>query len=531
MTVHRASSSRVARRRCPKALASILVFLLASAQLSVAQPVQEACPARGKIVGGQKANLSNFPGLASLRTLNPVDGTAYHLCGGTVIGPHWLLTAAHCVFLNHPTMTPIEFQKGPDGTFVDKVSKRVLQAVIGKSDLAEIDAEHVYETADIVWHREYAGLPLAQGHDIALVKLARPWTGRFARLSLASETDPEFAAAGLKPLFVAGFGDTYDRQTAARAERAKYLRFKTREPVTFTSSTRELMEAVLPFVDMNKCKTAYPPSGGYSLGPGQLCAGLDAGGRDTCQGDSGGPLTMNDSRDCPYQVGIVSWGNGCAQEKSYGVYTRVSAYAAWIRETIGAEAIEVAAGETQPAALHDGMRQARAVIQTGLRQMTSDLPAPPAEVTVAFAGGPQLVLDERQRVEIKSSIAGRVIMIDVDAESTVTQIYPDESAPARDRSHITANRPVVHEFDAVAPVGSGALIVLVVPDDFPIQKIAAANPRTTEAKEVQSIHNPTTYWLNVLDQFNTLVSRRLSPQDARAVDWAYAIVPYEIVRR
>jgi secreted trypsin-like serine protease len=522
--------SWIARRRGLTKVSSIVLFLVLSSEASAAsQPVQDACPARGKIVGGQPANPLHFPGFAALRTLHPVDKTAYHLCGGTVIAPDWILTAAHCLFLNHPDRTPIRFHKGPDGAFVDQVSGRVLQVIIGKSNLAEIEAKDVYEVADIRWHGEYGGVPSAQGHDIALVKLARSWEGKRSRLSLASETDPDFAGSGLKPLFVAGFGDTYDREMAARSQRLKYLRIKTREPVTFTASTSELMEAALPFVDVKKCKEAYPASAGYSVGPRQLCAGFDEGGRDACQGDSGGPLVVNDSHDCPYQVGIVSWGNGCAQEKSYGVYTRVSAYATWIGQTIGVDAIEVAASQSQPAALHDGTRQAKSVIQTGLRQMMSDLPAPPAEVTVSFAGGPQLVLDRRQSVEINSSIAGQLIVIDVDADATVTQIYPDEFGDPKGHSRIKPNVSVVHEFDAVEPVGSGALIVLVVPDDFPIRRIAAANPRTTDVNG--AIHNPTAYWLNVLDQFNTLVSERLSRRDAINIDWAYAIVPYEIVRR
>ncbi|XP_029665120.1 trypsin-like [Formica exsecta] len=61
----------------------------------------------------------------------------------------------------------------------------------------------------------------------------------------------------------------------------------------------------------------------------QLCAGLPEGGRDSCQGDSGGPLLCNGT-----QVGIVSWGEGCARENSPGVYCRVDFYLQWLNETI-----------------------------------------------------------------------------------------------------------------------------------------------------------------------------------------------------
>ena len=59
----------------------------------------------------------------------------------------------------------------------------------------------------------------------------------------------------------------------------------------------------------------------------QLCAGN--GGTDACQGDSGGPLVLRTASG-PVQVGVVSWGLGCARPENPGVYMRVSAYAGWI---------------------------------------------------------------------------------------------------------------------------------------------------------------------------------------------------------
>ncbi|CAL7944690.1 unnamed protein product [Xylocopa violacea] len=61
----------------------------------------------------------------------------------------------------------------------------------------------------------------------------------------------------------------------------------------------------------------------------QLCAGVLEGGKDACQGDSGGPLLCKG-----VQVGIVSWGKGCALANSPGIYSRLDLYLYWINETV-----------------------------------------------------------------------------------------------------------------------------------------------------------------------------------------------------
>lgn len=62
---------------------------------------------------------------------------------------------------------------------------------------------------------------------------------------------------------------------------------------------------------------------------GMVCAGASDPPRDACQGDSGGPLVVNYTL-----VGIVSWGEGCADTAYPGVYTRVSNYHSWVAQNI-----------------------------------------------------------------------------------------------------------------------------------------------------------------------------------------------------
>lgn len=90
----------------------------------------------------------------------------------------------------------------------------------------------------------------------------------------------------------------------------------------------ELREVTIPTVPVDQCKLVYD-----DINESQMCAAdFDNGGLDSCQGDSGGPaVIIKDGK--PQLVGIVSWGHGCAQKNKPGVYTRISAFASWIKST------------------------------------------------------------------------------------------------------------------------------------------------------------------------------------------------------
>src|SRR4051794_5683740 len=94
-------------------LAAALVALSTGpAKVALAESNDRAACAveRDKVAGGWPAKLSNWPGFASLRLLDVSNQTAYHLCGGTMIAPEWMLTAGHCVFLDDPK-EPLDVRK------------------------------------------------------------------------------------------------------------------------------------------------------------------------------------------------------------------------------------------------------------------------------------------------------------------------------------------------------------------------------------------------------------------------------------
>ncbi|NXD17529.1 TMPSD protease, partial [Nothocercus nigrocapillus] len=231
----------------------------------------------GRIIGGKETSASKWPWQVSVQ-YGPI-----HICGGTIIDAQWVLTAAHCFFMN---------------------SMKIL------------DDWRVYGgVSDLKQHSE--GIPVSQviinsnysddhdDYDIALMKLSRP-------LVLSGQVRPaclpmhgqRFQTG--RSCFITGFG-------------------KTRENEDNTSP--KLREAEVKLIDYKVCNSDKVYEG--YLTPRMMCAGYLQGGKDACQGDSGGPLVCEDGGRW-YVAGVTSWGTGCGQKNKPGVYTRVTKLLSWI---------------------------------------------------------------------------------------------------------------------------------------------------------------------------------------------------------
>lgn len=196
-------------------------------------------------------------------------------CGGALYTQQIVLTAAHCV--------------GATGNNTSYTATAGVVDLQNTSGRVQVRSTKVYRAPG------YNG----DGKDWALIKLASPIN--LPTLKIATST-----AYNTGTFTVAGWG--------AATEGG--------------SQQRYLLKATVPFVSDATCRSYS----GYSglIASEEICAGLASGGVDTCQGDSGGPMFRRDNANEWVQVGIVSWGIGCARPNAPGVYTEVSTFASQI---------------------------------------------------------------------------------------------------------------------------------------------------------------------------------------------------------
>ena len=286
------------------------------------------------------------------------------------------------------------------------------------------------------------------------------------------------------------------------------------------------------------CRARYRANGqrgSVVIGNGQLCAGLEEGGRDSCQGDSGGPLVVRDANNCPRQIGIVSWGgDGCASPGAYGVYTRVTAFADWIQSHTGQL-------EETTVAIAPPEKLTAAQLAESLDQLEGLLGTAKGRMTLGIRGGNTIRLGREVVFEAESQISGRLLILDINADLEVTPIYPNRFVDTRDLGRIRArervvvpgpNYPGFSAFQAVEPVGRSYLLAMVVPEDFDFERIAV--PRSSLEKTFAPIANPPSYLVQLLRQIElAILGRERVGETVRSQDtprWAYTLTPYEIVR-
>lgn len=273
-----------------RALTAALASSLALAALGVASPPGVQALDR-RVIGGEAARTADHPwvvAVASRDLFGP--GRSGQFCGGALVAPRTVVTAAHC------------FDQDILGTASGKVQD--FTVISGRDDLRgdqgdEVAVSEVWVSPD--YDRR------ANSGDLAVLKLAKKLPAA-STVPLAAAGDAAYAAGSTATVY--GWGDTGgDGSYATKLQSARVEVLADRD-----------------------CAEAYPggAGGGEYRQDTMVCAGLPDGGKDACQGDSGGPLVV-DGR----LIGLVSWGSGCGVAGQPGVYARVSAFEKQITERAG----------------------------------------------------------------------------------------------------------------------------------------------------------------------------------------------------
>lgn len=234
-----------------------------------------------RIVGGTTAESNEFPWQVSLQYRS---GTSwYHFCGGSLVAPNWILTAAHCL---------------------DGMGGYTLRVALGDHTLSTTsnNEQHITPT-NLYIHGSYDGDGAGIPNDIGMVKLESDasYTSYVQPVDYASATD---TFSSTDECFISGWG--LESATGSTAN-------------TLKKSDMDVMTN-------QRCRRTW---GASSILSSHICINDHDSDSSACMGDSGGPLVC--VRDGSFLLaGLTSWGSSQCHTNYPNVYTRISSFRDWV---------------------------------------------------------------------------------------------------------------------------------------------------------------------------------------------------------
>uniref|UniRef100_A0A3P8Z4I8 Prothrombin n=1 Tax=Esox lucius TaxID=8010 RepID=A0A3P8Z4I8_ESOLU len=254
-----------------------------------------------RIVKGIDAEVASAPWQVMLYKKSPQE----LLCGASLISDEWILTAAHCIL----------YPPWNKNFTIEDILVR-----LGKHNRAKFErgTEKIVAIDEIIVHPKYNWKENLD-RDIALLHMRRPvvFTDQIHPVCLPTKKVAKtLMFAGYKGR-VSGWGNLYE---------------------TWSSSPKSLPTVLqqihLPIVEQETCRASTT----IRVTDNMFCAGFkpeEQKSGDACEGDSGGPFVMKNPDDNRwYQIGIVSWGEGCDRDGKYGFYTHLFRMRRWMQKVI-----------------------------------------------------------------------------------------------------------------------------------------------------------------------------------------------------
>ncbi|XP_065673698.1 chymotrypsin-like elastase family member 3B isoform X2 [Hydra vulgaris] len=237
---------------------------------------------RGKVIAGTTAVHGSWPWQILILT------NSIPICGGTLIAPNWILTAAHC--LNKTLAQHYILRGGEHNINIQEGTEEDIPA------------------ADYFIHPTYN--PRTANNDIALIKLSRPFKiNDYVSTACLPSAEPQAGTS----CYIAGWG-------------------KVAYP---GHMTHLLQQGNMNVVDRRKCHNLNSRHLPWPITNSMICAG-DGGSTPIsgCHGDSGGPLVCYKKGIWEVHGAVSHGSDDCQSVKAYTVFANVAYFKAWIDEII-----------------------------------------------------------------------------------------------------------------------------------------------------------------------------------------------------